>query len=923
MGRKATSPLAGSAGVPLTGTAWHALSADEIAKELHSDVARGLAGTDAAERLARHGPNALAQAKQRSALTILVHQFRSLIVGLLVATGGIALALGDVIEAVAILVVIVLNAVIGFVTEWKAASALESLRKQAVGVARVLRDGEEAQIPAKELVPGDVVLLAAGDRVPADGRVIEQARLQADEAALTGESLPVSKSDGPIADRQAPLGDRVNMVHMGTAITDGRGRFLVTATGAQTQMGKIGTLIDEVVEQATPLEAKLAQLSRALLVIVLALCAVIVLVGWLRGNNLFFMIEVGISLAIAAVPEGLLAVTTMTLAVGMQRMAGMNALVRRLPAVEALGSTTVICTDKTGTLTRNEMTVRVYEVAGRRVEVTGTGYTAEGEFKVDGQKVGLATDSDSAGPLRLALRIGALCNDAKLERLSNGANVLGDPTEAALIVAAEKSGLVCATLERDYPRTGEIPFSSETKRMATVHDTPEGQCVAYMKGSPGAVIEACVSVLGPDGVIPMSEQARTRSLATNNGLAASALRVLGLAYRELPAQHDEEDLTRELTFVGCVGMIDPLRDGAQATIATCREAGIRTVMITGDQQATAAEIARQLGLDSDPQGNPLRTVHARELSGLDADGWLEAVTGTTVFARASPEHKLKIVDALQRQGHVVAMTGDGVNDAPALRKADIGIAMGIRGTEVAKESADMVITDDNFATIVGAVEQGRIIVHNILRFIHYLFSCNFAEIVTVFAAIMIGWPLPLGVLQILWLNLVTDIFPAMALALEPSAPDVMKRPPRNPAEPLMTPRFGWLIVWQGTLLGGWALTAFAVGMRWYGAEGDGLRHAVTIAFMTLAMAQVFHAFNARSRTRSAFTSRLFTNGWLWGATLICVLLQLGAVYVPLLREVLRTVPLTAADWKLIAVGSLAPVAVVESVKLAQRWRARA
>lgn len=406
--------------------------------------------------------------------------------------------------------------------------------------------------------------------------------------------------------------------------------------------------------------------------------------------------------------------------------------------------------------------------------------------------------------------------------------------------------------------------------------------------------------------------------AANDELASKALRVLGLAYRDLPEIYDEADLSRGLTFVGLVGMIDPLRDEAKETIAICRTAGIRAIMITGDQQATAREIARQLGLDIDALGKPLRSVHARELTDLDAEGWDHIVADAAVFARVSPEHKLKIIEALQKRGHVVAMTGDGVNDAPALRKADIGIAMGIRGTEVAKESADMVITDDNFATIVGAIEQGRIIVHNILRFIHYLFSCNFAEIVTVFAAIMIGWPLPLTVLQILWLNLVTDIFPAMALALEPSAPDVMKRPPRDPNKPLMTPRFGWLIIWQGVLLGGCALAAFATGMRWYGIEGPGLRHAVTIAFMTLALAQVFHAFNTRSKTRSAFTVLLFTNGWLWAATLICILLQIAAVYVPFLQTILHTVPLTAADWGLVALWSLAPVAVVEIVKLGRR-----
>lgn len=903
-------------------SAWHACSAEEVAKELRSDMARGLTSQDAAQRLGKYGPNALAKAKQRSILTIIVHQFSSLIVGLLLAAAGVAFALGEVVEAGAILIVILLNAIIGFVTEWKAAIALAGLRKQILSVARVVRDGQERQIPSEEVVPGDVVLLGAGNRVPGDGRVVEQFRLQVDESALTGESLSIAKSADPVVDRNAPLGDRISMVHQGTAVTDGRARFMITATGARTEMGKIGSLIDSVGEHGTPLEAKLAELSRALLVIVLGLCVLIVLVGWLRGIELLFMVEVGISLAIAAVPEGLLAVTTMTLAVGMQRMARMNTLVRRLPAVEALGSTTVICSDKTGTLTRNEMTVRAFDVASRRVDVTGTGYGAKGDFEVEGRKFDVTTDDATGEALRLALRIGALCNDAKVVRSGGDTTVLGDPTEAALIVAAEKAGLNRAKLDHDYPRTREIPFNSETKQMVTVHATAEGGTIAYVKGAPAAVLEASVSVFGIDGVVPMSPTARQRGRAANDKFAAEALRVLGLAYRELPANYDEADLMRGLIFVGLVGMIDPLRDEARDTIAVCRQAGIRAIMITGDQQATATAIARQLGLDIDDEGKPLRSVHARDLTDLDADGWDDIVANAAVFARVSPGHKLKIIEALQKRGHVVAMTGDGVNDAPALRKADIGIAMGIRGTEVAKESADMVITDDNFATIVGAVKQGRIIVHNILRFIHYLFACNFAEIVTVFAAIMIGWPLPLAVMQILWLNLVTDIFPAMALALEPSAPDVMDRPPRDPKAPLMTPRFAWLIVWQGTLLGSCTLAAFATGMRWYGAGGTGLQHAVTIAFMTLALTQVFHAFNTRSKTRSAFTALLFTNGWLWVATLFCILLQVAAVTVPFLQRILHVTPLTASDWGLIGAASVAPVAVVEIVKVVHRWRGR-
>jgi P-type Ca2+ transporter type 2C len=902
-----------------SGEGWHCRTVEEVASQLHTDLHSGLGGNEAAERLARNGRNELAPPRTRSALSVFVQQFKSLIVALLAGAGAVALIFGDVVEAIAILVVIALNAFIGFVTEWKAATAFAGLRKQALTVARVRRDGREREIPAEELVLGDIVLLAAGDRVPADGRIIEQARLQVDEAALTGESLPSPKSERVVVEREAALADHTCMVHLGTAVTDGRGTLIVTATGASTAVGKIGSLIAEVGEHTTPLEAKLTQLSRALLVIVLGLCAVITVTGWLRGNGFAHMLQVGISLAIAAVPEGLLAVTTMTLAVGMQRMAAMHGLVRRLPAVEALGSTTVICTDKTGTLTRNEMTVRAFDVAGERVEVTGTGYAAEGELRIAGQKVEPTADPHHA--LLLALRIGALCNDAKIDRHGGKATVLGDPTEAALVVAAEKLGLERGALERTYPRVHEMPFSSELKLMATVHEAPpRGGFVAYVKGSPAAVLEASESQLTPDGVRPLTNETRAQARATNEQLAAGAMRVLGLAYRELPGPYDGVDLARGLTFVGLVGMIDPLREEARATIQTCREAGIRAIMITGDQQATAAEIARQLGMDVDGQGKALGTVHARQLAGLDERGWNDIVESTAVFARVSPEHKLRIVEALQKQGEIVAMTGDGVNDAPALRKADIGLAMGVRGTEVAKDAADIVIIDDNFSTIVSAVEQGRIVVHNILRFIHYLFSCNFAEIATVSGAILLGWPLPLGVLQILWLNLVTDIFPALALALEPSAPDVMKQPPRNPREPLMTPRFGWLIVWQGSLLSASALAAFAIAMRWYGADGDGLKHAITVAFMTLALSQVFHAFSARSQSRSALTSRLFTNPWLWSATLVCVLLQLAAVYVSPLRDVLHTVPLTAADWGLIVLGTASPLAVVELVKLILRWR---
>ena len=896
--------------------AWHTLAIDEIAQRLRTDGARGLTNDEAARRLERYGPNRLEQAPGRTTFAILVDQFKSLIVLLLVAAAGVAFAMGDHIEAGAILVVIVLNATIGFLTEWKAEQALTALQKQTVRVAHVVRDGAEREIPAAELVPGDLIVLEAGARVPADGRIIESVRLQIEEAALTGESEAVTKAIDPIAEAEVPLGDRINLAFMGTTITNGRGLLLVTGTGAATEMGKIGILIDEAKTSDTPLEKKLTRLGRLLLVIVLALCAVIVLTGWLRGHSLLYMLEVGISLAIAAVPEGLPAVSTMTLALGMQRMARMGALIRRLPAVETLGSTTVICTDKTGTLTRNEMTVSAFVLGARRIDVTGAGYAPVGVFQENGQPVDPRADAH----LTLALRIGVLCNDANVVRADGKDTVLGDPTEAALIVAAEKAGMKEEALEAEFLRISEQPFDSVTKRMATVHRTPQGRVITFVKGSPATLLAASVSQFRADGVAPLASDDRTHWEKMNQVLAGAALRVLALAYRDLPEGQSEvgADVTKELVFVGLVGMTDPLRDEAKAAIATCREAGIRSVMITGDQQITAAAIARQLGIDIDLKGQPLRIVHARELANLDAAGWQKTVAGAAVFARVSPKHKLQIVEALQAQGEVVAMTGDGVNDAPALKQADIGVAMGIKGTEVAKEAADMVIVDDNFATIVRAVEQGRIIYANILRFIHYLFSCNFSEILTVFVALMVGWPLPLGALQILWLNMITDIFPALALALEPSAPGMMSRPPHDPKESLLPPRFLIMIAWQGVLLAAVTLLAFFIGMRMHGAEGEGLERAVTITFMTLAFVQLVHVFNARSQTRSAFDARLFTNGWLWGAVLLCIVLQLAAVYVPFLRTILHTVPLRARDWGVVVGCALLPLLVVELVKLIQR-----
>lgn len=894
---------------------WHALSVAETAARLQTDIVCGLSQSEAGRRLAQAGPDVVSAEGARPALSILLAQFGSFLVLLLAVAAVTAFVLGETVEGVSILAVIVLNAGIGFFTEWKAQQALMSLQRQTVQLAAVIRDGRLLQVPAEQLVRGDLVILEAGSGVPADGRITESVRLQAVEAALTGESLPVSKTVAALSERDVLPGDRSNMAFLGTMIVDGRGRMLVTAREVSSEYGRIGRLIGAAVHGRTPLERKLARLGQLLLLVVVFLCAVIVLAGCLRGTADFWqMLEIGLSLAIAAVPEGLPAVTTMTLALGMQRMARMKSLVRRLPAVETLGSVTVICTDKTGTLTRNEMTVCAYVLGEREIAVSGTGYGLAGEFREGAVSLRVGDDEQ----LGLALRIGLLCNDARVERTTAQALVFGDPTEAALTVVAEKAGLQPAVVRAAYPRLSEEPFSSVSRRMVTVHRTAEGQTLGFFKGSPGVLLSASSSEFHAGGVRPLTAAQRRVREDANLRLATRALRVLGLAYRVLPERYDESDLQGDLIFAGLVGMSDPLRDEAQRAIARCREAGIRTVMITGDQQSTAAEIARQLGIDVDLQSRPLRIVHGRELSELDERGWQRVVAEAAVFARVSPEHKVQIVRALQQQGHVVAMTGDGVNDAPALKTADIGIAMGIRGTAVAKEQADMVITDDDFSSIVGAVEQGRIIYDNIIRFLHYLLSCNFSEILTIFLAMMLGWPLPLVALQILWLNLITDIFPAFALALEPSSPDAMFRPPRDPREPLLTLRFAGLIVWQGLLLATVTLLAFGVGLRWYGLESEGLRRSTTLAFMTLALTQVLHAFNARSQRRSIFTSRLFTNVWLWVAVAACLLLQCAAVYLPLFQRVLQTASLDLADWFLITGCSFLPVMIVELRKLIRR-----
>jgi len=878
-------------------THWHALTADAVVHALIVDPSRGLTTAEVIARQLRYGPNALQKIKPRPAWRLLVDQFGSIVIALLAFAAAVAWITGDGAEAVAIVVVLVLNAAVGFVTEWQAGRALDALRRQSRTTSRVRRDGFETTIDAEELVPGDVIVLNAGDRVPADARLLEAVRLETEESALTGESTTVEKSVASVA-TQTPLAERRSMLYLGTAIAAGRALAVVVSTGTATQLGQVGRLVATATKEHSPLEIQLAHLGRRLVYLVLAIAAVVMITGWLRGDGLWLMIEVGISLAVAAVPEGLPAVTTLILALGVLRMARQHALIRRLSAVETLGSTTVICTDKTGTLTENRMTVREYYLSDdRRIEI---------------EKSAASLDDDQL--LQQAVRIGVLCNEASFHADSGqGTRTIGDPTETALLVVADALVLDVSNERATNPKVGEQPFHAATKRMATLHRDTAGQHFAALKGAPGVILDACSTYINLHGnTVTLDTAALGRFTAANEQMAQQALRVLGLAIKQFKDETEHtsaEALETGYTFVGFVGMIDPPRAGVAEAIRRAAVAGIRTVMLTGDQLNTGIAIARELGLGK----RQPTALHAHDLIDTDQSNLAELARSTDVFARVSPEEKLRIVEALQQAGEVVAVTGDGVNDAPALKRANIGIAMGQRGTEVAKEAADVVLADDNFETIVRAVEGGRTVYANITKFVHMMFSHNLGEVITIFTAIAVGWPLPLLPLQILWMNLVTDVFPALALAVEPASPEIMKQPPRSSRVMLLSRPFLILIGWQAAMLGALSLGAYWWALQVYGPGA----HARTIALFTLVSVQLGHTFNCRSRTRSAFAG-LFRNYFLWLATLIVVALQLLAVYFSPLAKVLDTTAPSSTDWMVICSCGLLTIVIVEITKLAQR-----
>ena len=875
-------------------TAWHTMSPD-AAIEVASSAAAGLSAAEAATRLARHGPNALRAGARVSAWALLASQFRNILILILLAATAASALLGHMVEAIAITVIVLLAVLLGFVQEYRAERAIEALREMAAPHAIVLRDGRELDIPARDVVPGDVVLLVAGNRVPADGRLLDAVNLQTQEAALTGESMPIDKHCAALEEADLAVGDRRNLVFAGTTVAAGRGRALVVATGMETEFGQIAGLLETVEVGRTPLQLSLdrlgRQLARAALIVVLVIAAL----GIARGEPVVQMLIFAIALAVAVVPEALPAVVTISLALGVQRLVKRRALMRRLPAVETLGATTLIATDKTGTLTLDQMTVRRICCGGRMIDVSSHGYEPSGGFM------------DEDGPrapgeaLRRLLSAALLASDADVERDEESGRWVahGDPTEAALVVVAGKAGLRRADLAVTYPRVQEKPFSAEAKRMTTLHRTATG-IVAFGKGAPEPILDGCTALLGPDGERPMDDAARAEILAAARSMAGQAMRVLAVATRTSATLDNCES---DLTLLGLVGMTDPPRPEVPAALAECAAAGIRVVMVTGDHPLTAAAIARELGIGRG------RAMTGAEVEAKDDAQLAAAVDAIDVFARVSPAHKLRIVTAFQARGHVVAMTGDGVNDAPALKRADIGVAMGVSGTDVAREAAAMMLTDDNFASIVAAIREGRAIYSNIKKYLMFLLSSNVGEIGLMAGAMLLGMPLPLSAVQILYVNLATDGLPALALAVDPADGSLMRRPPRIARAGI----FSRSVVTLMLVGGAWSMVANLGLFAWALSSGRGIDEAMTMTFASLVLIQFLKAYNFRS-DRTSVLVRPFQNRWLNLAIAWELCLLVVVVYLPWIREPLGTFALTVADWTIILLVSATIVPVLELVK---------
>lgn len=882
---------------------WWNLKAFEVISCLKSSP-DGLSHEEAKHRLVQFGPNELAEKERVSPWAIFLEQFKSVLIIILLSAIALSAIVGDVKESVIIAFIVLFACGLGFIQEYKAERAMEALKRMAAPMASTIRGGREAEVPARELVPGDIIILKTGNRIPADGRLIEAVNLKAEEASLTGESVPVEKIDYPI-NGEKNIGDRRNMVFMGTAVVYGRGKAIVTATGMATEFGKIAGMLQEVKKEHTPLQVNLDRMGKWIGICALVICFVLALLGVLRGHKILEMFIWGVSLAVAAVPEALPAVVIISLALGVQRMVKRHALIRRLPAVETLGCTTFICSDKTGTMTHDQMTVRRIYVDGKLIDVTGVGYEPRGEFYLDGKV--FATEQNIA--LQTLLRIGALCNDTSLGEIEGNWDIKGDPTEGALIVVAAKSDLWQKELSRKFLRVGEIPFSSEKKMMTTIHQISQGK-IAYSKGAPEIILNSCkyIHVAGEEKLLTEKDKEDVLSVAQN--MAGNALRLLGMAYKRLfssSADTETENVQHDMVFVGLAGMIDPPREEVKEAVKLCDQAGIKSVMISGDHKITAVAIAKELGIFK--EGMALTGAEIDSMSDEELEALIEKIE---VYARVSPAHKLRVVEALAKKRHVVAMTGDGVNDAPALKKADIGVAMGITGTDVTKEAADMVLTDDNFASIVAAIEEGRSLFGNIKKYLMYLLSSNIGEILLMAVAILfgplIGLPygaIPLVAIQILWINLATDGLPAIALAVDPSDPDIMKQKPRSRDRGIFTRPVILLMFVAGI----WSCLVNIGIFKWALDTGRGMWEAQGLCFLTLIIIQFFKAYNLRSDKYSIFKIGLFTNKWLNLAICWETMLLLIIIYTPFLQEPFRTFSLSAGDWILVIVlaGTIFPI----------------
>ena len=896
---------------------WHCSTPEDITSKLQVDISKGLSTQEVEERLAKCGHNELREKEKETIFQKVLNQLKDFLTIILIIASIVSFAVGEGADAIVIIAIVIINAFLGVLQEGKAEKALEALQKMSAPSAKILRNGRIEAISSKDIVPGDIVVFEAGDVIPADLRIIESANLKIEEASLTGESVPAEKDANSFVPTDVGIGDRVNMAYMSTMVTYGRGRGVVVETGSTTEMGKIADKIQEINNDDTPLQKKLDQLGKWLGITCIVVCMLVFVIGLLRGGELLEMFMVAVSLSVAAIPEGLAAVVTIVLALGMKKMVSRNAIVRRLLAVETLGCVDVICSDKTGTLTQNEMTVKKVYIYGNSFDVTGQGYDPNGQIFADDKDININDYSD----LQMLFSAGTLCNDASVVKRDDGQwGIIGDPTEGAFVVDSQKAGYIRDDMNNKYPRIAELPFDSARKMMSTFHKNFGSGIISFTKGAPDVILDKCSRVLVNGKAVDLSLDMRKDILKANSEYANQALRVLACAFREhseLPKEITPEEIERDMIFIGLMGMIDPARPEAKDAIAVCKVAGIKPIMITGDHKDTAVAIAKDLQLMQEGDG----VLSGGEIDAISDEEFAKVVETTSVYARVSPENKVRIVETLRNNGHIASMTGDGVNDAMALKRADIGVAMGITGTDVAKGTADMILTDDNFASIVHAVEEGRIIYSNIRKFVFFLLSCNVGEILIVFIALLINIPTPLIPIQLLWLNLVTDSFPALALGTEKGESDIMRIKPRKSTEPILDKSMVIGIVVQSialvvAVLGIylWALNRYPD----YDTNPEHLAYARTYAFVTLILAEVLRSHSSRSERDSIFKLGVFSNKTLIYATILCIILLAVVIYVPFLRPIFETVELNIFDCEMVLLFCLIPLLAGELYKLVKR-----